>query len=108
MFQIVILPRADFDMQQSVDWWKNNRSHEQAEKWYLEILEAIESLSGLPKRFSLAPESETLGVALHQMPFGVSSRPTHRLLYTIDGERVIVLRVLHGAQDVITDADELH
>jgi plasmid stabilization system protein ParE len=39
------------------------------------------------------------------MLFGVSRRRTHRVIFTITGERIHVLTVRHTAQDRLTGGD---
>lgn len=94
-------------MRANLKWWDENHSKRQANRWFQKIQQAIATLDQMPARFSLAPEAETLGIPLHQMSFGVSTRPTHRVLYTTEGNFVKVLRVMHGSQKEIRGVDEL-
>lgn len=99
MFEVFITDVAKKDLRNNVDWWSKNRSPDEAERWYIEILESIYSLEQLPQRCPLAREAETLGIDLHNLWFGLSSKQTHRSLFTIDGKRVNVLRVLSARQE---------
>jgi hypothetical protein len=68
-------------------------------------LKAIESLALDPERCSLSIENEGMPFETRQLLFGLSRRPTHRVLFTIRPECVYVLAVLHVAQDLIGPDD---
>ena len=105
MYRIIITGPAKQDIQNAHDWWAENRSQSAAEKWYLEIYQAFGSLKQMPKRCALAPEHDLLEQKVRQLLFGVGRRFTHRIIFTIDGDDVIVLRVRHSAQDVLSLKD---
>ena len=81
------------------EWWAEHRSHEQAYSWLAGLELAIESLSGTAQQHAKAIESSELGYELHQLNYGVSNKPTHRILYRIKGNEVTVITVRHLAQD---------
>jgi len=54
---------------------------------------AAQSLTELPRRCSIAPESETFGIEVRQLMYG-----DYRILFTIDGDTVRILRFRHGAR----------
>jgi plasmid stabilization system protein ParE len=58
MFHVIVTGPAKQDIQIAYDWWASNRSGEQANRRYNGIYSAIESLSNMPERCSLATESE--------------------------------------------------
>jgi plasmid stabilization system protein ParE len=97
-YHVIITDRAEADIQHAFDWWSENRSREQATRWYEGIYPAIESLARSPRRFGYASERELVPTLLRQMPYGIARKPSHRILYTIDGDDVIILRVRHVAQ----------
>jgi len=99
MFKVLLSDSAKRDLRNNVDWWSEHRSPHLAERWYVAILESIYSLQRNPKRCVLACESEKLGIELHNLWFGLSSKQTHRVLFTVEGKRVNVLRVLSARQD---------
>ena len=98
MFKVLINATAESDIQSAADWWKQNRSAQQAEHWYDGIFAAIKTLSENPGRCSLAAENEHTKREIRQLLFGVSKKPTHRVLFYLDGNSVVVIRVLHTAQ----------
>jgi len=107
MFRLIISGPAEQDMQAAHDWWAQNRSKEQANRWYLGIHEAITSLVQMPERCSFATERDLLKQGIRQLLYGLGHRPTHRVVFVIDGNNVIVLRVRHTAQDALTSKDLL-
>lgn len=87
----------------SATWWKQNRSVEQAERWYNAIHQAIGTLESHPARCSLAPENEHIEKEIRHLLFGLSSKPTHRILFYIEDESIVIFRVLHTSQDKVTE-----
>ncbi len=103
----VILQReAEAQIVASVRWWAEHRSVEQAERWYAGILEAIDSLGKTPAQYPRAREHEHFPYELRQMSFGLGNRPTHRILFTIRPDAVLVLTVRHAAQKDWNPDDE--
>lgn len=102
MARVIITGPAKRDIQTAYEWWRENRSAEQAIRWYFGIHDAIKSLRDTPERCSLAPETDLLAQGIRQLLFGLGRRPTHRAVFAIDGDTVIILRVRHAAQDSLT------
>ena len=102
---VVVMPRAERDLRESTKWWAENRSPVQAGRWWDGILEAMETLSENPQRCPLARENEKHPYELRELPFGLGSRPTHRVLFTIRPEKVVVVAVRHAAQQDFEPAD---
>jgi plasmid stabilization system protein ParE len=69
-----------------------------ADRWYAGLARALASLSQLPHRYPLAPESEGLGGdEIRQMIFG-SGRGAYRVLYRVlepEQDSPGVVRLLH-------------
>lgn len=105
MFEVVITGSAERDIQKAYQWWHDNRSPEEAERWYDAIYPAIRTLRKMPRRCSLAAENARLPFELRELLFGIGSRATHRVLFEVDGELVIIHRVRHTAQDRLSEKD---
>jgi plasmid stabilization system protein ParE len=70
-------------------------SPERARRWYSGLLQAIESLSQMPKRCSLARENERFSQEIRQLIYG-KGRNSYRVLFTIlEGQEVSTVRILH-------------
>jgi plasmid stabilization system protein ParE len=72
-------------------------SEDRAITWLRGAVLLIESLSTMPSRFSVASELEGLGRDIRSVPYH-----SHRMVYEILDDRVIVLRVWHVAQQVLS------
>ena len=105
MANVIITGPAKRDIRAAYDWWKENRSASQAERWYRGILAASRSLRNNPQRCSPAAESDLLSAGIRQLLFGLGRRPTHRLVFTIEDATVIILRVRHTSQDALSSDD---
>jgi plasmid stabilization system protein ParE len=97
-YEVIITSRAEQEVQANHDWWAAHRSAEQAARWYDEFLNAALSLEQNPERCALATENGRFAYELRQLNFGVGNKATHRLLYAIRRNEVVVLRVRHLAQ----------
>jgi plasmid stabilization system protein ParE len=106
MFKLVITDLAEGDIQQAYDWWRDRRSSEQAARWYERIQPAIGTLRKMADRCPHSPETDLHPLGLRELYFGLGRRPSHRIVFTIDGTTVTVLRVRHSAQRPLT-ADDL-
>ena len=101
MFQIKITEPAEADIDQAFVWWSENRSAEQAVRWYQEIKLAIATLRRMPERCPVVPETKLSAVGVRQLLFGVGLHPTHRIIFVIESDKVVILRVRHHAQDTL-------
>ncbi len=70
---------------------------ETAARWYNGLMDAIESLSSLPARCSLAPENDAFDLEIRHLLHGRKGR-RYRALFTIVGDNVHVLHFRHWAQ----------
>ena len=102
MARVIITGPANRDIQAAYDWWKEHRSAEQADRWYVGIHAAIKSLRNMPERCSMAAECDLLAQGVRQHLFGLGRRATHRIVFAIDGSTVAVLRVRHTSQDALS------
>lgn len=100
-----VLPRAKRQLENAAQWWADNRSREEAAHWLEGMESAILGLAQDAERFPLAPESAAFDFPLRQMNFGVSRHPTHRVLFSIQHERVLVYAVRHLSQQDLTPYD---
>ena len=79
-----------------------------AERWHAGLLEAVQSLSYLPRRCPLAPENSLFDREVRQLIYR-RGRTAYRLLYAIfeatndEPAFVQIMRVRHGAQRRLND-----
>ena len=84
-------------------------SHAKASQWYSGLLDAIASLSQMPKRCPLARENEHFSQELRQLLYG-RGRNSYRVIFTIlEGQEISTVRILHirhAYQQTIGEAPE--
>ncbi|MDH3717782.1 MAG: type II toxin-antitoxin system RelE/ParE family toxin [Planctomycetota bacterium] len=104
-YRVAITDRAFGELDSACKWWSENRSAEQALRWYKGFIQSIRSLANNPERRPLAPENHAFPHEVRQLVYGVGHRPTHRAVFTMRSDLVLVLRVRHLAQKEISPDD---
>ena len=102
---VVILPEAEEALWTNAEWWAKTRSPEQALRWYDGFSDAILSLGDHPKRYPLARENDQFPYEVRVMNYGVSAHPTHRALYTVRPDAVVVISIRGAKQKDATPED---
>ncbi len=95
-YRVIIAATALVEIQEAFEWLAAH-SPNAAERWRAALLEAVQSLESFPYRCSLAPEAASLGTEIRQLLHG-RRQGIYRILFKIQGETVLVLRVRHGAR----------
>jgi plasmid stabilization system protein ParE len=103
--QVVLSPKASTSLHQSAQWWADNRSPEQAQRWYDGFVAALDSLGTNPHRCGLARENRRFSYETRELLYGIGSRPTHRAVYTIRPDMVFVVAIRHVTQDDLAADD---
>jgi plasmid stabilization system protein ParE len=84
-------------------------SPEKAGQWYAGLLQAIGSLSQMPKRCPLARENEHFSQEIRQLIYG-KGRNSYRILFTVLEEQEVpsvrILHIRHAAQQTLGDSPE--
>jgi plasmid stabilization system protein ParE len=102
---VVLLPRARRQLAENVWWWSENRSANQAFQWLEKIEQTIAELKDTALRHAFAPENDAFAFELRQCNFGLGRHPTHRILFEVRGDEVLVYAVRHLAQDQVSSED---
>jgi plasmid stabilization system protein ParE len=105
MHEVLLAQRAQEELEDAHQWWAENRSSEQADRWYTGFVRAMLALENNPERCLLAPEGELFPMEIRQLNFGLANKPTHRALYTVRPDAVVILRVRHLAQQPMSSDD---
>ena len=95
-YRVLIQPPARADVEAAYLYLRE-RSEDAAERWLSGLELTIASLSELPERFGLAPESKEFPEPIRQLVYG-RRRGRYRILYVVRGKKVHVLHVRHGAR----------
>src|SRR3954452_15976239 len=96
VFRIEIDPAAAADIEEIHDWFVD-RSPEWAERWRRGLFKAIQTLKKLPRRCPRVPERESYGGEVRQLLYGKRSS-VYRVVFSIEGDLVRILAVIHGAR----------
>ena len=104
MATVVLRPKANADILRHAGWRVTNVSARSAGRWLTAMYASVNTLADRPEQHPEADEAADLGLDLR---FKLHGRRPHvfRILFTIEGDTVNVLRVRHAAQDRLTGDD---
>ena len=103
---VVISTQATAELQAAAEWWAENREPAEATRWFVGFDGKIRGLANNAYSWAVADENDDFPYEIRQLNFGLSSRPTHRAVFTIvEPNLVLVLTIRHTAQDRITPDD---
>jgi plasmid stabilization system protein ParE len=98
-FRVIIEVAARKDIEAHYLYLKR-RSSSAAVRWFNGISDKIQELETLPNLNGIAPESDAFPLTIRHALYG--RRPhRYRILFTVVRDRVHVLHVRHGAQNVL-------
>lgn len=100
-YRLSVTGPAKDDIARNRDWWAEHRSAEQAGRWFLGVEAAVLELAETADRYGYATEGSLRRAGVKQVSFGLGRRPSHRILYAIKGEEVVIYRVMAFKQDAI-------
>ncbi len=100
-FQIIITPSGKADIF-GINTWLLENYENLAEKWIWGLSQTISSLSKFPERCPTIPESESFDVEVRQIIYGKKPH-TYRILFSIQNEKVYILRVRSTKQQGLLD-----
>ena len=81
--------------------WIKQRGELTASRWREELIHKIESLAVQPEKHRLAPESHRFTKEIRQLLFR-KRRRQFRVLYTIEGRRVVILSFRHHSRQPLS------
>jgi plasmid stabilization system protein ParE len=93
---------ADFD---EALFWYRERSDEAASKWIAAVEGALDVLEQHPQTFPRAREDGMRGTSLHECAIGAGRRLTHRLIFAIRPDKVVVYAIHHVSRKDLTIDD---
>jgi plasmid stabilization system protein ParE len=101
-FRVEQTARAKTDLDTILEWLIEQGAGEPGLCWFRKLREAIASLSEIPHRCPLAPENAEFPFEVRQLLYG--SKPhRYRVLFTIDGDIVVVLHIRHGRRQHLSE-----
>lgn len=102
---VVVSQVARKELRNASYWWAKNRSADEAQRWYDGFLDALYRLETFADSHSLAAENEDFPLTIRELHYGLSARPTHRAVYIITDNQVVVIAIRHTSQDRMTMED---
>ena len=101
-FRVEISAQAERDAEAVLEWLLTQQAGKAGIDWFLKLDDAFASLAHFPERCPIAPEDSRFPFEVRQLLFG--NKPHfYRILFTIDGETVYVLRIRHGRRETPTN-----
>ena len=102
-YKVSVTPQAEEDISETFQYIAIKSEKEIALRWFRKLKGEVQSLTEMPNRFSICPESEKFGFQLRQLVFGSS----HRVIYRVNElkQEVHVLAVRHTARDELRIED---
>lgn len=100
-FRVIIMPRAEADIEVNARWWAAHHSVQQSVLWFDAVHEQLKSLSALPESYGLSAEGDRFPYEIRDKPIGLGSHRAYRAVFTIRENSVYVLAVRRAAQDVV-------
>lgn len=95
-YSVLIQPSAKADLFEIHTWLLEN-APDYADKWLWGINQVITSLVNFPERCPISSENDAFDVTVRQLLYGKKPH-VYRILFTVEGETVFVLRVCHTRQ----------
>ena len=94
-YRVKLTGKARRDLNNIFEWLTAQHAGEAGLRWFFRLEEAIESLSDMPQRCGVAPETARFPFEVRQLVYG---RKPHfyRVLFVIEADTVWVLHVRHG------------
>ncbi len=96
VFHVEIAPQAFHDLDQIAEYIEDREGFEQAEEWFNSIIDAIQTLHGMPSRSAIADESKDIGREVRLLLHGKRNR-RYKIYYSMQAEAARVQILMSGA-----------
>ena len=104
--EVVLTATAQQQMDAAADWYAEENLNIAA-NWFNGLIARLNLLSDNPEQYAVARECEFLPIELRQMLYGSGKRITHRILFVIRKQKIVVYQIRHVAMQDITAEDLL-
>lgn len=97
-FTVVLSAEAASNIEEAWHWIAGS-DPEAADRWYEGLMAALKTLAKLPRRCPVAPETRLglIPTEIRQLLYG-NGYWKYRILFAIEGNKVLVAHVRHGAR----------
>ena len=99
-YQVRLTEKALQDVEGVLLWFRVQSASAAGDRWFTQIMAAIDTMESFPERCGVAAESADIGREIRELLFG-RRLSKYRVLFQIVGRTVIVLRVRHSARDAL-------
>lgn len=94
-YRVEVSAQAESDAAAILEWLLSQHAGETGLRWFFAMEDAIASLSTLPERCPLAPETGRFPFEVRQLFYGHKPH-VYRILFTVEGDTVNVVHIRHG------------
>jgi len=92
---------AEADLDDILSWLLAKGAGEAGLRWFTGLRKAVGRLAELPYRCMLARENDSVPFEMRQLVYGRKPHQ-YRVLFTVEGGTVFILRVRHGRRESFT------
>ena len=103
-YRVVLTDKAEADVESVLKWFHDQQATDAGGRWYAQLMARLDTLENHPERCALSAESEDVGQEIRELLLG-RRRYKYRILFTVSGKTVTILRVWHSSRDSITRED---
>ncbi|MFN0105531.1 MAG: type II toxin-antitoxin system RelE/ParE family toxin [Bryobacteraceae bacterium] len=94
-FRVEITAAARIEADEILNWLIAQHAGDSGLRWFRAFYDAIDSLSVLPRRCSIAPENDLFSEEIRQLLYGRKPH-RYRILFTIEGGTVLIMHIRHS------------
>jgi len=99
--EVLLTYEAQQQMHLAADWY-SERNPRVADEWFAGLASAIVKIGEDPERYPAARENDVYPDDLREMLYGLGKRITHRVLFVIHPNHVLIHHIRHVAQPDVT------
>ena len=104
-YPVLFVQRAEQNILAALTWYQKNAPDVSA-RWHKSLNSTLRRLRENPDQFPLAHETETFPYRLREVLFGAGRRKTHRILFVVRPNAVVIYAIRHVAQNDFDPLDD--
>ena len=101
---VFLTAKAEEQLHAAADWYAAQNA-DVADDWFNGIVAAINGLGTDAERFGLARENDAMIFELRERRYGLGKRITHRVLFAIRTDKIVIHQIRHVAQRDLTEEE---
>ena len=95
---IVLTDAAESDILEQADWYESQAGPQLAKGWELAVVSALIRLQTNPYSGALCTFQQSENRGMRRLR--IVGFPKHLIFYQVEAEKLLIIRVLHGARDL--------